>query len=169
MIISSLTICTILYIIVSFILTGIVPFTELNVKNPVDFALYYIHQDWVAGFISVGALTGMTTVLLVLLYAQTRLFFAMSRDGLLPKTMSKVDSVKKAPIINTWITGILVAIFVGFIPLHRLAELVNIGTLFAYLVVSVGVLVLRKTQPELPRAFKVPFVPFIPIISMLFC
>jgi APA family basic amino acid/polyamine antiporter len=111
----------------------------------------------------------MTTVLLVLLYAQTRLFFAMSRDGLLPKTMSKVDSVKKAPIINTWITGVLVAIFVGFIPLHRLAELVNIGTLFAYLVVSVGVLVLRKTQPELPRAFKVPFVPFIPIISMLFC
>jgi len=168
-IISSLTICTILYIIVSFILTGIVPFTELNVKNPVAFALSYIHQDWVAGFISVGALTGMTTVLLVLLYAQTRLFFAMSRDGLLPKTMSKVDSVKKAPIINTWITGILVAIFVGFIPLHRLAELVNIGTLFAYLVVSVGVLVLRKTQPELPRAFKVPFVPFIPIISMLFC
>ncbi|WP_342046749.1 amino acid permease [Bacillus sp. OTU530] len=168
-IIASLAICTSLYIIVSLILTGIVPFTELDVKNPVAFALSYIHQDWIAGFISIGAITGMTTVLLVLLYAQTRLFFAMSRDGLLPKTMSKVDPTKKTPIINTWITGILVAVFSGLIPLHKLAELVNIGTLFAYIVVSIGVLVLRKTHPDLPRAFKVPFVPVIPILAMLFC
>lgn len=168
-IISSLAICTALYIVVSLILTGIVPFTELNVKNPVAFALSYINHDWVAGFISVGALTGITTVLLVLLYAQTRLFFAMSRDGLLPKVMSKVNTVKKTPVMNTWITGILVAVFGGLIPLHKLAELVNIGTLFAYIVVSIGVLVLRKTQPNLPRAFKVPLVPLVPILAIVFC
>jgi APA family basic amino acid/polyamine antiporter len=168
-IIASLAICTGLYIIVSLILTGIVPFTELDVKNPVAFALKYIHQDWVAGFISVGAITGITTVLLVLLYAQTRLFFAMSRDGLLPRMMSTVNPITKIPTVNTWMTGLLAAVFGGLIPLNKLAELVNIGTLFAYIVVSVGVLVLRRTQPNLPRAFKVPFVPVIPILAVLFC
>lgn len=167
-IISSLAICTVLYIIVSLILTGIVPYTQLDVKNPVAFALDFIHQDWAAGFISIGAITGITTVLLVLLYAQTRLFFAMSRDGLLPQTMSKVNS-RKTPVINTWITGLLVAISGGIIPLSRLAEMVNVGTLFAYIVVSIGVLVLRKSQPDLPRAFKVPFVPYVPILAILLC
>ncbi|MFT9850401.1 amino acid permease [Aneurinibacillus sp. REN35] len=168
-IISSLAVCTVLYIIVSLILTGIVPFAQLDVKNPVAFALTYIQQDWVAGFISLGAITGMTTVLLVLLYAQTRLFFAMSRDGLLPRMMSRINLSTKTPVTNTWMTGILAAMFGGLIPLHKLAELVNIGTLFAYLVVSVGVLVLRRTQPNLPRAFRVPLVPLIPILAILFC
>lgn len=168
-IIASLAICTSLYIVVSLILTGIVPFAELNVKNPVAFALSYIHQDWVAGFISIGAITGITTVLLVLLYAQTRLFFAMSRDGLLPKLMARVHTVTKTPVANTWMTGLLAALFGGLIPLHKLAELVNIGTLFAYIVVSIGVLVLRRTQPDLPRAFRVPLVPFIPVLAVLFC
>ncbi|MED0757692.1 amino acid permease [Aneurinibacillus thermoaerophilus] len=168
-IIASLTICTLLYIVVSMVLTGIVPFTQLNVKEPVAFALRYIHQDWVAGFISVGAIAGITTVLLVLLYAQTRLFFAISRDGLLPKVMSRVHPFTQTPIANTWITGIIIAVFGGLVPLHRLAELVNIGTLFAYIVVSIGVLVLRRAQPDLPRAFKVPFVPVIPILAVLLC
>jgi basic amino acid/polyamine antiporter, APA family len=168
-IIASLVICTGLYIIVSLILTGIVPFTQLDVKDPVAFALRYIHQDGAAGLVSIGAITGMTTVLLVLIYAQSRLFFAMSRDGLMPKGMSKVDSIKKTPIANTWVTGTIVAIFGGLIPLDKLAELVNIGTLFAYIVVAIGVMVMRKTQPELHRPFKVPFVPVIPIIAVLCC
>ncbi|HYK75090.1 MAG TPA: amino acid permease [Pseudoneobacillus sp.] len=168
-IIASLVVCTILYIVVSAILTGIVPYTELNVKNPVAFALNYIHQDWVAGFISVGAITGITTVLLVMMYGQTRLFYAISRDGLLPKAFSKVNERTQTPIINTWVVAVIVAFFAGVIPLGKLAELTNIGTLFAFIVVSLGVIVLRKTQPNLKRAFKVPFVPVIPILAVLFC
>lgn len=168
-IIASLAICTVLYIVVSAILTGIVPYTELNVPNPVAFALNYIHQDWVAGLISVGAITGITTVLLVMMYGQTRLFYAISRDGLLPKIFSKVSEKKQTPVLNTWVVAIVVALFAGVLPLGKLAELTNIGTLFAFIVVSLGVLVLRKTQPNLTRGFKVPFVPVIPILSVLFC
>jgi basic amino acid/polyamine antiporter, APA family len=168
-IIASLAVCTVLYIVVSAILTGIVPYTELNVKNPVAFALNYINQDWVAGFISLGAITGITTVLLVMLYGQTRLFFAISRDGLLPKVFSKVNEKTQTPMVNTWVVGLMVSFFAGVIPLGKLAELTNIGTLFAFIVVSLGVLVLRKTQPNLKRAFKVPFVPVIPILAILFC
>jgi basic amino acid/polyamine antiporter, APA family len=168
-IIASLAVCTILYIVVSAILTGIVPYTELNVNNPVAFALNYIHQDWVAGFISVGAITGITTVLLVLMYGQTRLFYAISRDGLLPKVFSKVSKKSQTPMLNTWVIAIVVAFFAGVIPLGKLAELTNIGTLFAFIVVSLGVLVLRKKQPHLKRGFKVPFVPVIPILAILFC
>jgi APA family basic amino acid/polyamine antiporter len=168
-IIASLAVCTVLYIVVSAILTGIVPYTELNVKNPVAFALNYINQDWVAGFISLGAITGITTVLLVMMYGQTRLFYAISRDGLLPKVFSKVNEKTKTPMVNTWVIALMVAFFAGVIPLGKLAELTNIGTLFAFIVVSLGVLVLRKTQPNLKRAFKVPFVPVIPILAILFC
>jgi basic amino acid/polyamine antiporter, APA family len=168
-IISSLAVCTVLYIVVSAILTGIVPYTELNVKNPVAFALNYINQDWVAGFISLGAITGITTVLLVMLYGQTRLFYAISRDGLLPKVFSRVNEKTQTPMVNTWVVATMVAFFAGVIPLGKLAELTNIGTLFAFIVVSLGVLVLRKTQPNLKRAFKVPFVPVIPILAILFC
>lgn len=168
-IIASLAVCTVLYIVVSAILTGIVPYTELNVKNPVAFALNYINQDWIAGFISLGAITGITTVLLVMLYGQTRLFYAISRDGLLPKVFSKVNEKTQTPMVNTWVIALMVAFFAGVIPLGKLAELTNIGTLFAFIVVSLGVLVLRKTQPNLKRAFKVPFVPVIPILAILFC
>ncbi|WP_445491480.1 amino acid permease [Niallia sp. 03133] len=168
-IISSLAVCTVLYIVVSLILTGIIPYTELNVKSPVAFALQYIQQDWVAGFISLGAIVGITTVLLVMLYAQTRLFYSISRDGLLPKALSKVNKKTKTPVANTVITGAIVAVFAGCVPLNKLAELTNIGTLFAFIVVSIGILVLRKTQPELKRPFKVPFVPVVPILSVLFC
>ncbi|WP_203362563.1 amino acid permease [Bacillus sp. REN10] len=168
-IIASLAICTLLYIIVAGILTGIVPYTELNVKNPVAFALQYIHQDWIAGLISLGAIAGITTVLLVMVFGQTRLFYAMSRDGLLPKAFSKVNENTKTPVINTWITAAMVAFFAGVLPLNKLAELTNIGTLFAFIVVSIGVIVLRKTQPNLKRGFKVPFVPLLPILAVLFC
>jgi len=168
-IIASLLVCTVLYIVVSAILTGIVPYTELNVKNPVAFALTYIHQDWVAGLISVGAITGITTVLLVMMYGQTRLFYAISRDGLLPSIFSKVNKKSHVPVLNTWVTAGAVSVFCGIIPLGKLAELTNIGTLFAFIVVSIGVLVLRKTQPDLNRGFKVPFVPVVPILAVVFC
>jgi APA family basic amino acid/polyamine antiporter len=168
-IIASLAICTLLYIVVSLILTGIVPYDQLGVKNPVSFALDYIHQDWVAGFISLGAITGITTVLLVMLYAQTRLFYAISRDGLLPKLFAKVSERKQTPIINSWVTGVGVSFFAGVVPLNKLAELTNIGTLFAFITVAIGILVLRKTEPNLQRSFKVPFVPWIPLLAVAFC
>ncbi|MEK4677615.1 MULTISPECIES: amino acid permease [Bacillus] len=168
-IIASLTICTILYIVVSLILTGIVPYNQLDVKNPVAFALQYIQQDWIAGFISVGAIAGITTVLLVMLYGQTRLFYSISRDGLLPKVLSTIHPKTKTPVHNSWITATMVAIFAGFIPLNELAELTNIGTLFAFIIVSIGIIILRKKQPQLPRAFRVPLVPWVPILAVLFC
>jgi len=168
-IIASLAICTVLYIVVSLILTGVVPYTELNVAAPVAFALHYIQQDWAAGIISVGAMGGITTVLLVMLYGQTRVFFAMSRDGLLPKIFSRVHPKYKTPFLSTWITGITVAIIAGITPINTVAELVNIGTLSAFVFVSIGVIVLRKTQPNLPRSFRVPWVPWVPIIAAVFC
>lgn len=168
-IIASLLICTVLYIAVSLVLTGIVPYDQLNVKNPVAFALNYIQQDWVAGFISLGAIAGITTVLLVMLYGQTRLFYAISRDGLLPKVFSRVSPAKQVPVVNTWLTCLFAAFFAGVVPLNKLAELTNIGTLFAFITVSIGVLILRKTQPDLKRAFKTPLVPLVPLLAVAFC
>ncbi|WP_289138325.1 amino acid permease [uncultured Brevibacillus sp.] len=168
-IIASLLICTVFYIVVSLTLTGIVPYEMLNVKNPVAFALSYVQQDWVAGFISLGAIVGITTVLLVMLYGQTRLFFAMSRDGLLPAIFSRVNQQTQVPQKSTLIVGILAGIFSGLFPLNKLAELTNIGTLFAFILVSIGVVVLRGTNPELRRAFRVPFVPLVPILAVFFC
>ncbi|MGM0890571.1 MAG: amino acid permease [Bacillota bacterium] len=168
-IIGSLIICTILYIVVSAIMTGIVPYHLLNVKHPVTFVLEYIQQDWIAGFVSLGAIGGITTVLLVMMYGQTRLFYAMSRDGLLPKVMSSVNPKTQSPVFNSWLTGATVAFFAGILPLNKLAELANIGTLFAFMIVSIGIIVLRKTQPDLKRNFKVPFVPWIPLFAVISC
>jgi len=168
-IIASLVVCTVLYIVVSLILTGMVPYKLLDVAAPVAFALQYVHQDWAAGIISVGAMGGITTVLLVMLYGQTRVFFAMSRDGLLPKVFSNVHPKYKTPFLSTWITGIIVAIVAGLTPINTVAELVNIGTLSAFVFVSIGVIVLRKTQPNLQRSFRVPWVPLVPILAALFC
>lgn len=168
-IISSLAICTVLYIIVSLVLTGIVPYTELNVSDPVSFALQYVGADSIAGIISVGAVTGMTTVLLVMLYGQTRITYSMSRDGLLPNIFSIVNTKTKTPVINTWFFGIIAATLGGFVDLNTLAELINIGTLFAFSLISLGVIILRKTHPDLQRAFRVPLNPFLPILSIICC
>ncbi|MCC8438276.1 amino acid permease [Brevibacillus sp. M2.1A] len=168
-IISSLLVCTILYIAVSLTLTGIVPYHLLNVKNPVAFALNYVNQDWIAGFISLGAIVGITTVLLVMMYGQARMFFAMSRDGLLPEVFSHVHPRTQVPQKSTLVVAALVATFGGLLPLSSLAQLTNIGTLFAFILVSVGLVVLRRTHPQLPRAFRVPFVPLVPLLSVLFC
>ncbi|MEH6889078.1 amino acid permease [Bacillus sp. JJ864] len=168
-IIASLLICTVLYIAVSLILTGIVPYGQLNISDPVAFALQFIGQDGLAGVISVGAITGITTVMLVMMYGQVRVSYAMSRDGLLPNRFAKVHPKFKTPFLNTWITGIVAALISGLVDLSVLAHLVNIGTLSAFALVAVAVIIMRKTHPDLPRAFKAPLVPFLPALAVIFC
>ncbi|MEK5057530.1 MULTISPECIES: amino acid permease [unclassified Paenibacillus] len=168
-IIGSLIVCMIMYSLVAVVLTGMVPFTNLGVADPVAFALRFVGQDFVAGLISVGAIVGITTVLLVLLFSQTRLLFAISRDGLLPKFLSKVDEKKQTPVRSTWMVGIIIALLCGLLPLDQLASLTIIGTLFAFAVVSLGVIGLRKSRPDLKRGFSVPWVPFLPLLSAAFC
>ncbi|MGG3454205.1 putative amino acid permease YhdG [compost metagenome] len=165
----SLVVCSLLYVLVTGVLTGIVPYAELNVKNPVAFALQYINQNWVAGFISLGAIVGITTVLFVLLFGQTRLLYAIGRDGLLPKPLARLNPKTGVPANSTWATGVIVAIFAGLIPLRKLADLVSIGTLFAFISVSLGIIILRKSRPDLERSFKVPLVPWIPVLAVLTC
>lgn len=168
-IIGSLLICTVLYVAVSLVLTGMVPYTDLNVSNPVSFAMQLVHQDWVSGIISLGAVIGMMTVILVMLYGSTRLTYAFSRDGLLPKVMSEVDAKHQTPKKNTWITSTLISFCAGFVPLDKLTELVNMGTLLAFTVVSIGVILLRKNKEISTDGFKVPLYPIIPIISFVLC
>ncbi|QLG40686.1 MULTISPECIES: amino acid permease [unclassified Paenibacillus] len=168
-IIASLAICTVLYIVVSLILTGMVPFHMLNVSDPVAFAFEFVQLKGLSWIVSLGAITGITTVLLVMMYGQTRLLYSMSRDGLLSPVFSKVSGKSQTPATGTWVAGIIVALFSGFISLGHLAELTNIGTLFAFAVVSLGIIVLRKNNPELTRGFRVPLVPLIPILSAVGC
>ncbi|WP_433744354.1 amino acid permease [Falsibacillus pallidus] len=167
----SLLICTLLYVIVSGIMTGIVPYKQFegNIDHPISLAIQVAGIDWVAGIIDVGAILGMTTVMLVMLYGQTRIMFSMSRDGLMPKTFSQVHPKFQTPFKATWMLGIIAALMGSFIPLQELAELVNIGTLSAFVLISVAVLVLRYTKPDLKRAFRCPGVPFVPILAIVFC
>lgn len=164
-IIASLLICTVLYIVVSAIMTGILPYKQLDDPAPISLVLQAVNQNWVAGFVSLGAILGLTTVLLVMLYGQTRVFFAMSRDGLLPKLFSQVHPRFQTPSKSTWIVGFVAAGMAAFVPLKQLADLANIGTLAAFTLISVGVIVMRRTQPDLPRSFKVPFVPLVPLLA----
>ncbi|MGO4331559.1 amino acid permease [Cupriavidus sp. 2TAF22] len=169
-IIGSLAVCTVLYVTVAAIMTGIVPFAKFaGVDHPVSLALQYAGQNWVAGFVDLGAILGMTTVILVMTFGQTRIIFAMSRDGLLPERLSRVHPVHATPFFATWTVGIVFAAIAAFVPLNVLAELINIGTLSAFTLISVAVLVLRKTRPELPRAFRCPGVPVVPLLSVGFC
>ncbi|MFP3726837.1 amino acid permease [Priestia filamentosa] len=168
-IIGSLVVCTVLYIAVSAVLTGIVPYTKLNVDAPVSFALSFVGQDKIAGFISVGAVIGMVTVILALIYAQVRLSFVMSRDGLLPKPLSRLNKKRQTPFLNTWITGFIGAGIAGFLDLTTLAHLVNMGTLAAFTLVSIAIIILRKKFPDVKSTFRVPFVPVVPLLSALFC
>lgn len=170
-IVSSLIVASVLYILLSVVLVGVVHYTKLNVADPVAFALHFIHQNWVAGIVSLGAVVGMTTVLIVMLYGGTRLIFAISRDGLLPSALHKLNPQTHVPTINTWTLGFIASVFAGIIPLTKIAELVNIGTLFAFAMVSLGVVFLRKDRRfrDLPKSFEVPFYPVIPIISFLAC
>ena len=169
-IIGSLAVCAVLYVVVSAIMTGIVPYQKfLGVDHPVSLALQYAGENWVAGFVDLGAILGMTTVILVMTYGQTRIVFAMSRDGLLPKRLSSVHANLGTPFFATWIVGILFGLVAAVVPLNVLTELINIGTLAAFSLISVAVIILRKTRPDLPRAFRCPAVPLVPILAIAFC
>jgi APA family basic amino acid/polyamine antiporter len=153
----SLLICTILYIAVSAVLTGMVPYAELNSPAPVALALdRYPALSWLAGLVKLGAIAGMTSVMLVMLLGQPRIFYAMSQDGLLPPVFRKVHPKYKTPYVGTLITGVIAATVAGLLPVTILGELVSIGTLLAFAIVCIGVLVLRVKRPELPRPFRVP-------------
>ena len=168
-ILGSLAICTVLYVVVSLVLTGIVQYTELNTAAPMADALKAAGYNWIAKLVSLGALAGLTTVVLILLLGQSRVLFAMSRDRLLPGWLSSVHPRYRTPWVISLITGVVVALIATFVPLSTLADMVNIGTLFAFVLVSLGVLVLRRTQPDLPRAFRTPWVPVVPILAVLSC
>lgn len=169
-IIGSLIICTILYVVVAAIMTGIVPHMDFKgVDHPVSLALQVAGEDWVAGFVDLAAILGMSTVMLVMAYGQTRILFAMSRDGLMPARLSKVHPKYGTPFFATWLVGIIFGLIAAVVPLTVLAELVNIGTLAAFTLVSIAVIVLRKKRPDLPRAFRCPAVPLIPILAIIFC
>jgi APA family basic amino acid/polyamine antiporter len=169
-IIASLVICTILYIVVSGILTGMVPYIQFrDTSAPVAFALQQIGINWGSALVSVGAVCGITSVLLVMMFGQTRVLFAMSRDGLLPQVFSSVHSRFGTPAKSTIFVGIITALVAGFMPMTEVAQLTNVGTLAAFIVVSAAVIVLRKRRPELKRSFKCPGVPVIPAMAIIFC
>ncbi|MBE3024442.1 amino acid permease [Janthinobacterium sp. GW458P] len=169
-IIGSLAVCAVLYVVVSAIMTGIVPYQKfLGVDHPVSLALQYAGENWIAGFVDLGAILGMTTVILVMAFGQTRIIFAMSRDGLLPKRLSTVHPRFHTPFFATWLVGIVFGLIAATIPLNILAELINIGTLAAFTMVSVAVVVLRKKRPDLPRAFRCPGVPYVPALAVILC
>ncbi|MGC9667732.1 amino acid permease [Planosporangium sp. 12N6] len=166
-IIGSLVVCALLYVAVSVVVTGMTKYTNLNTGAPLARAFDEVGQGWAAHLISLGAICGITTVILVLMLGQSRVFFAMSRDGLLPSAVGKVHPRFGTPWLITIITCAVVAALAGFIPLSELSELTSIGTLFAFVVVSIGVVVLRRTRPDLPRAFRAPGVPWLPAVSVL--
>lgn len=169
-IIISLIVCTVLYIVVSAILTGMVPYLKFKATAaPVAFALQQVGYHWGAALVSVGAICGLTSVILVMMFGQTRVLFAMSRDGLLPKFFGHVHPKYKTPARSTLLVGIVTAVVAGFIPINVVTELTNIGTLCAFIIVSAAVMILRKKDPERRRVFKCPWVPVIPILSIIFC
>ena len=173
-IIASLVVCTVLYVAVAAVLTGIVPVVSLRgdaqfLNAPVAYALSLIGQNWAAGLVSAGAVAGITSVLLVMLMSQPRIFFSMSRDGLLPAGVSKVHPRFQTPYITTIITCAIVALVAGVVPIQVLGEMTSIGTLFAFVVVSMAVIVLRITRPDAERPFRVPGGFIIPVLGVLSC
>jgi APA family basic amino acid/polyamine antiporter len=168
-IMGSLAICTVLYVAVSLVVVGMQEYTELSEEAPLADAFRSVGLSFFSGVISVGALAGLTSVVMILMLGQSRVLFAMSRDRLLPPGLAAVHPRYGTPYRITLITGVIVAVLAGFIPLSTLAELVNIGTLFAFVLVSIGVIVLRRTRPDLERSFRVPAVPLIPGLSVLAC
>jgi APA family basic amino acid/polyamine antiporter len=167
--VSSLAICTVIYIVVSGLLTGVAHYTDLNVSSPVAHALQLIGFNWASALVSTGVIAGLTTVMLVLYYGLTRIIFAMSRDGLLSPFFASVNVKTHTPTRVIVLCGVIMSVIAGMVPLGELAELVNIGTLAAFVLVCLGVLVLRVTRPELKRPFRTPFSPLFPLLGMLSC
>src|SRR5574341_138067 len=169
-ILGSLALCTVLYVVVSAVLTGMVPYTELNLPAPMAYAMEKIGAPrWVRMSVDVGAVLGLGSVILVMLLGQSRVFYSMSRDGLLGKWAGAVHPKYRTPYLSTIFTGIAVSFATGLLPLQLLGQLVNIGTLLAFVLVSIGVWILRKKRPDLDRPFRTPWVPVIPILAIVSC
>jgi len=165
----SLAVCTVIYVVVAGLLTGIVPYYTLNVASPVADSLLRIGYPWAAAFIAAGAIAGLTTVMLVLYYGLTRVFLAMSRDGMLPPLFSAINKSTHTPVRVIMASGVLIAAIAGFTPIGDVAELVNIGTLAAFVLVCAGVIHLRYTRPDLKRPFRTPFGSVTPLLGIVFC
>jgi APA family basic amino acid/polyamine antiporter len=170
-IIGSLVVCTIIYMLVAAIMTLLVPYQQLNVPDPVAVVVdnFGPTWGWLAKIIKVGAIIGLTSVVLVLMYAQTRIFYTMARDGLLPKIFARVHPRFQTPYINTIVVGLLTAIAAGFFDINVLGDMTSVGTLAAFAIVCLSVIYLRRSAPELPRGFTVPFYPVLPVLGILSC
>lgn len=167
-ILGSLVICTILYILVSGLLTHLVPYAQLNVPDPVVVGMKVTGHQWATFAVEIGALAGLATVMLVMLLGQSRVFYSMSRDGLLWPWASKIHPRFRTPYISSMVVGLFVALLATLIPLSVLDEMTSVGTLLAFVLVSAGVWVMRRTHPDLNRPFRTPMVPLVPILSILF-
>lgn len=168
-IIGTLVVCTLIYIMVALVLTGVVPWQSINIHAPIAHAMQLTGQNWVAGFISIGALTGLTSVLLVMQLAATRILFSMARDNFFPNILKKVHPVYKTPHVITWVVGIAMVIGCVFLDLNLAAQLCIFSVFTSFILVCVGVLILRKTDPERHRPFRVPFSPFFPSMGIILC
>jgi APA family basic amino acid/polyamine antiporter len=168
-ILGSLIICTVLYILVAGVLTGLVPYADLNVPDPIAKGVDAIGLTWFSVLIKIGALTGLTTVILVLLYGQSRIFFTMSQDGLLPPLFARVHPRLQTPHLSQIMIGTIVAIVAALTPISVLGEMVSIGTLFAFILVCGAVIYLRRSDSDASRPFRVPGVPIVPVLGILFC
>ena len=167
----SLFICAFLYIAVTAVLTGIVNYKVLDVDAPIALAIDSTGAGlaWLSPFIKLGAIAGLSSVILVMLMGQSRIYYSISKDGLLPKVFSKLHSKHRTPRNATFFSCVLTAVFAGLFPLHVLSELVSIGTLMAFSIVCISILVLRKTQPDIKRPFRTPWVPFVPLLGAAIC
>jgi APA family basic amino acid/polyamine antiporter len=168
-ILGSLAICTVLYIAVAIVLLGIVHYSKLNVADPLAVGIDATGLTWFSPILKVSALFGLFSTMLVCLLGQTRIFFSMSRDGLLPAAFRRVHPTFRTPHLSTIVTGSLVSIAAGLLPIRVLSVLVSMGTLLAFVLVCIGILVLRKTAPDIPRPFKTPALPWVPLIGAAFC
>ena len=168
-IMGTLVICTILYVCAALVLTGVVPFNSIDTQAPLAHAMRFIGMNWYAGLISMGALCALTSVLLIYQLGTTRILWAMSRDRFLPKSLNAVHKKYKTPHVMTWISGLVVIICALFMDLNLSAELCNFGTFTSFIIICIAVLILRKTEPNRPRPFKVPFCPWFPIFGILTC
>lgn len=168
-IIGSLLVCTLLYILTAAVLVGIVPYSELHDPAPIAKAVNRIGLPWFAVVVKIGAISGLSSVMLVLLYGQTRIFYTMARDGLLPPLFGAVHPRLRTPWINTLLVGVAVALAAGLVPLDHLADLTNVGSLAAFAIVCITVIYMRFTEPRLPRPFRAPLYPFTPIVGALMC
>ena len=168
-IVGSLLISTLLYIVISALLTGMVSYRNLNVASPISDALIAIGYQGMAGVISLGALAGLTTVIMVLFFGLSRIFFAIARDGLLPRYFSVLNKKTNTPLRIIVLCGVWIGLISALLPIDLLAQLLNIGTLVAFTMVCLGVLILRRTRPEMHRPFKTPGMPYVPILGMVCC